>query len=241
MYFGKIYTLTEEEIENLNRFDEVIPESSIKKINGGKRILKKGGSIEQSISTKFIKPNEKEKKAINEYIDAIFTKSLKNYHKNENSANFGVGILNDKGIEIAKLKIQAIKDKKVIIGTYDKYGNNYAHITLFKNSLIHITFVIPPSKNSDAEHYKIYYKINPKKINNWNDILKILTQIFMILFEMNLINKTDNPIWTKEWKSILFSDDNLTNEINKDYIRSQLNILKGTISILKDTPEFNLS
>lgn len=58
---------------------------------------------------------------------------------------------------------------------------------------------------------------------------------------MNLINKTDNPIWTKEWKSILFSDDNLTNEINKDYIRSQLNILKGTISILKDTTEFNLS
>lgn len=107
--------------------------------------------------------------------------------------------------------------------------------------MIHITFVIPPSKNSDAEHYKIYYKINPKKINNWNDILKILTQIFIILFEMNLINKTDNPIWTKEWKSILFSDDNLTNEINKDYIRSQLNILKGTISILKDTTEFNLS
>lgn len=120
--------------------------------------------------------------------------------------------------------------KKFIFGIKNGERRELVHITCFKNSSMHITFII------GNQRLYIYSKINPNLNNGLNDLVLFVENIKKDIFE-NDLTSIYKSFWNTEWKyfikyiyNIEYNNSNfltlldilleaLNHVINKDILR----------------------
>ena len=124
---------------------------------------------------------------------------------------------------------------KSIIALYtdEELKNELLHITLFRNSFIHLTFINDEVRIKKA--YRLYYVGNPDYQKGLMDILQILgeiqSQIFKRKANINFSFWCNNP--TNNWVSLL--EDNIKRNHLRDDIKEkfQVNLSKLKFIIWK--------
>ncbi len=249
----KIRPLTDNEIHFMNnavQIDELNQKS--KSIKGGAYY----DDVIEMLSTTHQQLNQLEKELNNNYIHKIYQvisryDRIPHDERREGYATFKTDILNDEGRALGELKIQAVETPdigKVIIGIYNKKNNNYTHISFFKNSFIHLTFIFINNVTGEERKFHLYYKFMPNDTDNWQFLLNLIQDVQNLLFTNRppLINsnihKDGHYFWSDKWQDFLFNDDiplEIT-ESNKRFIYKQFLLLNSGIQSLINTPELSL-
>ena len=231
-------SLSKDDFESMDRivYDK-------RKIGSKSRKSVKGGGYFEDVceilTTEHEDPNRFQSALNDHYMHKIYdvvSTNDPNIHDNQPGySGFKTNILGRHANVVGKFKIQAVETRalrKVIIGAYDLNDNNNCHISFFRNSFMHLTFII------DGVSYHLYYKLQPNNDDNWNFIMEAINTIENILFLNDIplinanINKNGKHIWTENWKNILFNlPHNIANR-NKDFIRKELNLLKKGINAI---------
>lgn len=210
--------------------------------NKSRKSVKGGGYFEdvcEVLTTEHEEPNRFQSALNDHYMHKIYdvvSVNDPNIHNNQPGySGFKTNILGRNANIVGKFKIQAVETpalRKVIIGAYDLDDNNNCHISFFRNSFMHVTFII------DGVSYHLYYKLQPNNDDNWNFIMEAVNKIEDILFINDIplinanINKNGKHIWSENWKNILFNlPYNIANR-NKEFIRGELRLLKKGINAI---------
>jgi len=235
-------SLTKEDYESMHKI--VYDPKSVKSKNKRKNsiVIKGGGYFEdvcEILTTEHENPNRFQLALNDHYMHRIYdvvSTNDPNIRDNQPGyAGFKTNILGRNGNVIGKFKIQAVETqalRKVIIGAYDLNDNNNCHISFFRNSFMHVTFII------DGVSYHLYYKLQPNNDDNWGFIIEAINTIERILFLNDIplinanINKNGKHIWTDDWKNILFNLPHNIAHRNKDFIRRELDLLKRGVNAI---------
>jgi len=236
----KFQSLSKDDFESMDR---IVYDYNSDLSKNRKSSLKKGGGYFEDVcevlTTEHENPNRFQSALNDHYMHKIYDVVSANDPDIRNNqpgySGFKTNILGKNGNIVGKFKIQAVERdalKKVIIGAYDLDGNNYCHISFFRNSFMHITF------NINDVSYHLYYKLQPNNDDNWEFIIEAINKIEELLFLNDIplinanINKNGKHIWAENWKNILFNlPHNIANR-NKDFIRKELDLLKKGINAI---------
>lgn len=220
----------------LNEIDEFDKQS------GGGRQIQKYGMIE-TIDENFLLGNisschientkilEKEKDKMTLYMNFI-KNEIETAIPNSSSIKMSIKISGQPHYIVFCYKEKPIEKSIIALYTDEELKNELLHITFFRNSFIHLTFI---NEEPEKEAYRLYYVGNPDYQKGLMDILQILGEIQSQIFRRKAnINKSfwcNNP--TNNWVSLL-EDNERRNHLRKDIKEKfQVNLSKLKFIIWK--------